>query len=113
MRGLDAYVLPSLGEGISNTILEAMATGLPVVATDVGGSPELVQPGLTGELVPSGDVEAMARAILRLCADRAVARAMGLAARRQAQQRFSLDAMVRAYGDLYRSELASRTGGGR
>jgi sugar transferase (PEP-CTERM/EpsH1 system associated) len=110
MQGLDAYVLPSLGEGISNTILEAMASGLPVIATAVGGSVELVQPGLTGELVPSGDVEAMAQAIVRMCTGRSAARAMGAEARRQAQQRFSLDAMVAAYADLYRSELAQRQG---
>ena len=59
MRGLDCFVLPSLAEGISNTILEAMASGLPVLATDVGGNAELVG-SATGELVPSGDAEALA-----------------------------------------------------
>ena len=54
MRTFDVFALPSLGEGISNTILEAMATGLPVVATRVGGNAELVEEGVTGTLVPAG-----------------------------------------------------------
>ena len=64
MRGLDAFVLPSLAEGISNTILEAMASGLPVIATDVGGNAELVGAGRRGHLVPSDDVDAMAQAMV-------------------------------------------------
>src|SRR5207237_9166164 len=63
MRGFDLFVLPSLAEGISNTILEAMASGLPVVATSVGGNAELVESGRTGQLVPRSDPEAMAHAI--------------------------------------------------
>lgn len=97
MRGLNAFVLPSLAEGISNTILEAMASGLPVVATAVGGNPELVADGRTGLLVPPDDVEAMAKALLRLADDPDSARAMGLAGRIEAEQRFSLEAMVAAY----------------
>src|SRR6185295_4357969 len=61
LRGLDCFALPSLAEGISNTILEAMATGLPVIATDVGGNRELVDAGTTGELVPAGDAHALAQ----------------------------------------------------
>ncbi len=63
MRGLDVFVLPSLAEGISNTILEAMATGLPIIATRVGGNPELVEEGRTALLVPADDPRAMAAAI--------------------------------------------------
>ena len=55
LRGMDCFVLPSLAEGISNTILEAMATGLPVIATEVGGNCELVVDGVTGSLVPPAD----------------------------------------------------------
>ena len=62
---MDVFVLPSLGEGISNTVLEAMATGLPVIATRVGGNPELVQDGVSGLLVPAADAPALAAAILR------------------------------------------------
>ena len=60
MGGLDCFVLPSLAEGISNTILEAMASGLPVIATDVGGNADLVARGITGQIVPAGDPEALA-----------------------------------------------------
>lgn len=108
MRGLDAYVLPSLAEGVSNTILEAMASGLPVIATHVGGNAELVQAGVTGELVPSGDANALAQALIRLSGDPARARAMGLVARQDVQQRFSLNAMVGTYAALYEQELEKR-----
>ena len=108
MRGLHAFALPSLAEGVSNTILEAMASGLPVLATDVGGNAELVQPGLTGELVPSEDVDSLAAAMLRLFAEPARAAAMGHEARVQAERRFSLDAMVESYAALYDRELFVR-----
>ena len=69
LRGLDCFVLPSLAEGISNTILEAMATGLPVIATNVGGNGELVDAGRTGELVPAGDPHALAQPMLAYARD--------------------------------------------
>ena len=108
MRGLDCFALPSLAEGISNTILEAMASGLPVVATAVGGNPELLVDGQTGELVPPGDVEAMAASIAGLASDPARAAAMGAAGRERAEQFFSLPAMVGAYRQLYDRLLAER-----
>lgn len=111
LRGLDAFVLPSQAEGISNTILEAMASGLPIVATAVGGNPELLEEGLTGRLVPAGDVDAMAQAILADWQDPAAARARGARAQAAAQRRFSLDGMVAAYGNLYErllTQAASR-----
>ena len=101
LRGLDCFVLPSLAEGVSNTILEAMATGLPIVATRVGGNPELVDDGVTGRLVPAADSEAMATAILAYLDDSVTARQHALAARQAAVQRFSLDRMVRDYLSLY------------
>jgi len=101
MRRLDCFVLPSLAEGISNSILEAMACGLPVLATRVGGNPELVQEGRTGLLVPSEDTEAMAQAMLQLWRAAAAARAMGAAGRAEVERRFSMHAMVGAYQDLY------------
>jgi glycosyltransferase involved in cell wall biosynthesis len=64
LQGMDVFVLPSIAEGISNTILEAMACGLPVVATRVGGNAELVAAGETGQLVPASDPEALAQAML-------------------------------------------------
>jgi sugar transferase (PEP-CTERM/EpsH1 system associated) len=107
MCGLDAFVLPSLAEGISNTILEAMASGLPVIATGVGGNADLVVHGTTGEIVPVADVEAMAASIVRLAGDPARALAMGRAGRAVVEQRFSLPAMVGAYQGLYERLLAS------
>ena len=101
MRGLDCFVLPSLAEGISNTILEAMACGLPVIATDVGGNSELIEAGKTGVVVPAGDVPAMAREIIALAKQREKARAMGLDGRKRVEQTFSMTAMVKQYQDLY------------
>ena len=111
MRGLDAYVLPSLAEGVSNTILEAMATGLPVIATDVGGNAELVVNLETGVVIPSEDVEAMASALVSMSCQRAQTALMGQRARQQAQQRFSLSAMTTAYVDLYMQGLRHRVQG--
>ena len=94
LRGLDCFVLPSLAEGISNTILEAMACGLPVVATRVGGNPELVEDGVTGRLVPPVNAEAMAAALFHYYDDPVLARSHGRAGRQPVLQRFSLDRMV-------------------
>ena len=74
MRGLDCFALPSLAEGVSNTILEAMATGLPIVATRVGGNTELIEPGLTGTLVPWATAGRWHRALLGYFTDGALAR---------------------------------------
>ena len=101
LRGLDCFVLPSLAEGISNTILEAMACGLPVIATDVGGNGELIEAGKTGVLVPVGDVPAMAREIVALAKQREKARVMGLEGRKRVEQTFSMTAMVKQYQELY------------
>jgi len=106
MRALDCFVLPSLAEGISNTVLEAMAVGLPVVATDVGGNAELVQQGATGLVVPAADVEALARALGRLAASPEEAAAMGRAGRARVEAQFSIQSMVAAYRDLYDAHLA-------
>jgi sugar transferase (PEP-CTERM/EpsH1 system associated) len=105
MRGLDCFVLPSLAEGISNTILEAMSTALPVLATRVGANAELVAEGRTGHLVPAGDAQALAQGVLRMAADPVAARAMGQAGRQLVEQRFSLQAMVGAYESVYRRVL--------
>lgn len=107
LRGLHCFVLPSLAEGISNTILEAMATALPVLATAVGGNAELVDDGHTGLLVPAGDVEGMARALLSLARNPERAAEMGRAGRQRVEQRFSLQAMVAAYQALYDRQLAA------
>jgi sugar transferase (PEP-CTERM/EpsH1 system associated) len=107
LRGLDCFVLPSRAEGISNTILEAMASGLPVIATNVGGNAELVEEGVTGALVPPEDPEALAREIVACFRAPQLAAARGRAGRARAEQLFSLDGMVRRYGDLYQELLAA------
>ena len=106
MRGLDCFVLPSLAEGISNTILEAMATGLPVIATDVGGNRELVDAGRTGEIVPSADPLALATRILAYARDPQAARAAGKAGRARVERDFSLEAMLAKYRSVYDQVLA-------
>ena len=101
MQGLDLFVLPSIAEGVSNTLLEAMASGLPVVATRVGGNPELVEAGKSGTLAPSADAGAMAGAIREYWMDRDRARREGAQAREIAVRRFGLDVMVANYLNLY------------
>ena len=105
MRALDVFVLPSLREGISNTILEAMATGLPVVATRVGGNPELVEEGHTGQLVPPADPVAMAEAIGIYGRDRGLAMCHGRAGRQRVENQFSMAAMVNSYLAVYDAVL--------
>jgi glycosyltransferase involved in cell wall biosynthesis len=107
MQGLDCFALPSLGEGISNTLLEAMASRLPIVATRVGGNGELIESGVTGLLVPPGNVEALSGALVAQCSDRARARRQAKAARRVAEARFSLNRMVADYCNLYETALAA------
>jgi sugar transferase (PEP-CTERM/EpsH1 system associated) len=108
MRGLDLFVLPSLAEGVSNTILEAMASGLPVLATAVGGNPELVDAGTTGTLVPPADPESMARAMHAYASDPASCGRQGLEARGTVERKFGMDAMVNAYMTVYDNMLAAR-----
>jgi sugar transferase (PEP-CTERM/EpsH1 system associated) len=101
LRAMDVFVLPSIAEGISNTILEAMATGLPVVATRVGGNPELVSPTVTGELVPRQRPGALADAIDGYLENPARRLAHGTQARTRALDAFGLNTMRDAYADLY------------
>jgi glycosyltransferase involved in cell wall biosynthesis len=98
---MDLFVLPSLGEGISNTILEAMSTGLPVVATRVGGNAELVEEGMTGMLVPSGSATALAGAMQEYYRNPELLVEHGRAARRQVETRFSMEAMMSGYLEVY------------
>ncbi len=93
--------------GVSNTILEAMATRLPVVATRVGGNVELIESGMTGTLVPSAHPDALARAILDYFGDRATAHRHAKAAHRVAETRFSLATMVATYASVYERALTA------
>jgi glycosyltransferase involved in cell wall biosynthesis len=95
------FVLPSISEGISLTLLEAMARGLPVVATRVGGNPEVVAEGETGVLVPARDADALAAAIAALVRDPEAGRRLGAAGRRQVEAHFDIRRMVAGYEMLY------------
>jgi len=104
--GLDQFWLTSDWEGTPNVVLEAMAAGLPVIATRVGGTPEVIDHGRTGILTEVGDARAIAAASLGLARDAAKARAMGRAGRESATERFSLDAMVLSTMAVYEAALA-------
>lgn len=106
LPALDACALVSETEGMSNAILEAMACGLPVVATAVGGNPELVAHEQTGLLVTLGDGDALAAALARLAGDPAFARECGRRARARVLADFSIDAMAEAFQVLHRTLLA-------
>ncbi len=100
-RTFDLFALPSRREGTSNTILEAMASGLPVAATDVGGNPSLVTPDVTGLLVPAETPSALSEAICRYVDDRALALQHGRAGRAVILQNYSIEAMVKGYEAVY------------
>jgi glycosyltransferase involved in cell wall biosynthesis len=103
----DLFVLSTRSEGLPLSILEAMAAGLPVVASDVGGVPELVVDGETGFLVPPGDPHALAAAIERLLDDPDLRRRLGAAGRLRVSEHFDLASARRAHLDLYRTLLAA------
>ena len=105
MRAMDIFVLPSLNEGISNTILEAMASGRPVLAGRVGGNPELVQPGVTGGLFDPRRPEDLAGQLADYVRDAELRRRQGAAGRERALRSFSLPAMIDGYQSLYRQVL--------
>lgn len=106
LREMDVLVLPSFDEGMPLVLLEAMACGVPVVATRVGGVDELVEDGIDGLLVPPGDVAALAEAIDRLVSDPTRARDMGVAGRKKVEERFALSKTVEAVGAVYGEVLS-------
>jgi sugar transferase (PEP-CTERM/EpsH1 system associated) len=105
LRGMDLFVLPSRAEGISNTILEAMASGLPVVATRVGGNGELIEEGVTGALANAGDPPALAEAIDPYLRDPLQRQRHGRAGRERVEREFSIEAMIEKYNRVYQSLL--------
>lgn len=109
LHALDVVVSPSLSEGFSNAILEAMAAGKPVIATRVGGSPEQIIDGVTGLLVPPQDAGAIAQALLTLLRSPGLRREMGTAAQRHVQENFSVAIMTRNHTRLYDDLLRART----
>jgi glycosyltransferase involved in cell wall biosynthesis len=111
LRRLDVFVLPSLSEACSNGLLEAMATALPVVTTDVGGNPLLVEHEMTGLRVPPGDPPALAAAIVRLIDTPEFAKALAIRARARVQATFGLDRMVADTESFYEEALAQASDG--
>lgn len=110
MRSFDLFVLPSLEEPFGLVCAEAMANELPVVATRVGGIPEMVVDGECGLLVPPADDAALAKAILRLASDPGLCRRMGVAGRRRFLEHFTVEAMVEKTLRLYEQVVAARRG---
>jgi sugar transferase (PEP-CTERM/EpsH1 system associated) len=100
-RALDIFVLPSLREGISNTLLEAMASAVPVITTAVGGNPEIVPDGVAGQLIPPADAQAIAAALRAYLDDPPLMRRHGAGGRAHVLENFSLDAMLQGYRRLY------------
>jgi glycosyltransferase involved in cell wall biosynthesis len=107
LAALDAFVLPSLWEGLPLAVLEAMAAGLPVIASEVNGIPEAVSDGETGLLVPRGEAIPLASAITRLAADGSERTRMGEAGRRRYDEEFTSAAMVERTEAAYRRALAA------
>jgi sugar transferase (PEP-CTERM/EpsH1 system associated) len=108
LQVFDVFVLSSRLEGLSLTLLEAMAAGLPIVATDVGGNSEVVVDGRTGFIVESGDPAALASRMARLAGDPELSRSMGEMGRKRVVERYSLQAMVKRYDTVYHELLESR-----
>ena len=107
LAGFDVFALPSIAEGISNTVLEAMASGLPLVATRTGGNPELIEDGVTGRLVPVGDTTSLADALTAYVTDGHLRTLHGKAGRHRAVEHFSLERMADQYRALY-ADLSGR-----
>jgi glycosyltransferase involved in cell wall biosynthesis len=102
LRAADLFVLPSVAEGMSNSLLEAMATGLPCVASRIAGNTDLIDNGRNGRLIDTPDAAAWSAALLELLEDREAARRLGAAARLRIDEEFALPVVVDRYVDLYR-----------
>jgi len=104
----DLFVAPSLQDNLPNTVLEAMACGLPCVAFNIGGMADLICDGVSGRLAAQGDVSALARCMQQLLSDAAWREAAGQAARRRAEERFSYSKVATQHTDLYGQLLSAR-----
>jgi len=110
LREMDVFVLPSTSEGMSNTLLEAMAAGVAAVASDAGGNGEIIVPEVSGLLFPSADVAALAAQLGRLISDPGLRGKLARAAATRVKVEFSIDAMIRRYEQLYRRVWSQRHG---
>jgi glycosyltransferase involved in cell wall biosynthesis len=108
LAAMDVFLLTSLSEGLPNAVLEAMACGVPIVSTRVGGVEELVDEGVSGFLVPVRDVDGIAAAVARLGADPMLRRRMGVAGQTKARAEFRLERMLDDYERFYMM-VAGRT----
>jgi len=108
LRAMDIFVLPSLSEALSNSLMEAMACGCAVVASAVGGNPELVSDGANGLLFQAGDASELADRLERLIVDEDFRTRAGNAASALVRQRFSIEASVRRMEEIYEAELRAR-----
>lgn len=108
LQAMDLFVLPSLSEGLSLSLLEAMAAGKPVVATTVGGNPEVISHGETGFLVPPGHPESLSSRIILLLQDQPLARKFGINGQQRVYEKFGLEQMVHSYRHLYEKALLMR-----
>jgi glycosyltransferase involved in cell wall biosynthesis len=108
LRSADFSILPSRTEAFPNSVLEAMAAGLPVIASRTGGICELIEDGVTGVLVPPGDADALSQAIARIAGDAGSALSLGDAARRSVVERYTIRNMVKGFTDILLTELDAR-----
>jgi glycosyltransferase involved in cell wall biosynthesis len=106
MRAFDIFALTSRIEGVPTTVMEAMATGLPVVTTDVGAVREVVAEGITGFVVRPADPQAIADAILRLIRDPSLRKSLGESGRERVLSRFSIDACAKAHLEAFGRAIA-------
>jgi len=105
LQDVDIFVLPSRSEGFSNAIIEAMASGLPVIATEVGGNAEAIDHDTTGLIIPANDVPSLTNAVLKLCLDRPFSERLATAAREKVVRCFSLSSMMEQTAAIYRTLL--------
>ncbi len=108
LQGAQLFVLPSRSEGFSNALIEAMAVGLPCIATDVGGNAEAIEDGISGRIVAPEDAGLLASVMLEMFASPAIATQMGLAAQHAVETRFTADAMTQKVAELYTSLINVR-----